>query len=337
MSPQSQPLQAALCERLAQAKSLGDGYTIAPSLDGFLAQLRDPKTIGFIDGGNVTVVELGRDSQPLTSPIVVLTDEPLPTAVGWLGHCGWVAHVIASAMLDSAIIDEHLENVIRTLASSRKPRLLDWYGPSIDGRRIRLTHANRRDARIDKMTEFFTEKNVGSRTIQLLRDGAEELLTNAFYNAPVAAGIISQAVSRTQDVTLPSDSACDLAYGCRDDLAIVRVRDPFGSLSRARLVEVLNRCAQSNMQVRVDETMGGAGLGMWRIFSGATFVAVSVIKGVQTEIMVGVAKRAAAKARPFAFHLYFRDAEKKRFWQVARDDTSKMLVNHSVMIAAKSK
>ena len=45
------------------------------------------------------------------------------------------------------------------------------------------------------------------------------------------------------------------------------------------------------MKVEVDETMGGAGLGMWRIFSGASFVAVSVLKHRHTEVLVGVAKR----------------------------------------------
>src|SRR5262249_45716732 len=143
-----------------------------------------------------------------------------------------------------------------------KPRLLDWLGPTANGRRIRLTHASSRAARIEKMSDFFDANGVGSRTLQLLRDAAEELLTNAFYDAPVAAGRLKKPVSRTQDISLPDDSACDLAYACRDDLAIVRVRDPFGSLSRRRLVEVLSRCARSDMKVEVDETMGGAGLGM---------------------------------------------------------------------------
>jgi hypothetical protein len=127
-----------------------------------------------------------------------------------------------------------------------------------------------------------------------------------------------------------------MVYGCREDLAIVRVRDPFGSLSRRRLVEVLSRCARSGMEVEVDETMGGAGLGMWRIFSGASFVAIVVVKNRHTEILVGVAKRAAAGPRPFAFHLFFSDGGRRRFWKLADDESSKPAVNKSVTIVSRS-
>jgi hypothetical protein len=200
-----------------------------------------------------------------------------------------------------------------------------------------LTHSSKRVARLERMGEFFESKAVSPRTTQLLRDAAEELLTNAFYDAPVAAGAMKKPVSRTQDIALPDDSACDLAYGCREDLAIVRVRDPFGSLSRRRLVEVLSRCARTDMKVEVDETMGGAGLGMWRIFSGASFVGISVVKSQHTEVLVGIAKRATPGPRPFAFHLFFREDGKRRFWKLSDEETSKPSINKSMVIVAKSK
>ena len=79
----------------------------------------------------------------------------------------------------------------------------------------------------------------------------------------VQAGALKQPISRTQDVSLSDDSACDMVYGCRDDLAVVRVRDPFGSLSRSRLVEVLTRCARTDMAVEVDEASILKHLGDW--------------------------------------------------------------------------
>jgi hypothetical protein len=185
------------------------------------------------------------------------------------------------------------------------------------------------------MSEFFAANGVGSRTLQQLRDVAEELLTNAFYDAPVAAGALKRPVSRTRDISLPDDSPCELVYACREDLAIVRVRDPFGSLSRRRLVEVLSRCARTDMTVEVDETMGGAGLGMWRIFSSASFVGISVVKNRRTEVLVGGAKRAGSGPRPFAFHLFFSDSEKRRFWRPADDDSTRRILNQSVTLLSK--
>jgi hypothetical protein len=302
-----------------------------------LVATRDPKTVAFLDRTTVpAVAEVAHIGLP--NPVIAICDEPIQTAIGWLQPHPWISHVLSASMLDHPIIDEHLENVLRTLTSKAMPRLLDWLGPTVSGRRIRLTHASRRVERLDRMSDWFGTQGVGSRTMEQLRDSAEELLTNAFYDAPVAAGVFKKPVSRTQDVALPDDSACDLAYGCRNDLAIVRVRDPFGSLSRRRLVEVLMRCSRTDMQVEVDETMGGAGLGMWRIFTAASFVGVSVVKGHHTEILVGIAKRGGPGPKPFAFHFFFKDSERRRFWKLADEETSKPTVNKSVMIVtSKSK
>jgi hypothetical protein len=324
-----------LRERLSSAR-LKSPPLVVNSVKEFLEATRDPKTVSFLDRASMEIVGTVNHVS-LPGPIITVCDEPLQTAVGWLQPQPWLSHVVSAAMLEHPMAEEHLENVLRTLTAGGQPRLLDWLGPTVAGRRIRLTHASRREARIERMSEFFESNNVGTRTLQLLRDAAEELLTNAFYDAPVAAGAMKQPVSRTQDVALPDDSACDLAYGCRDDLAIVRVRDPFGSLSRRRLVEVLTRCARTDMKVEVDETMGGAGLGMWRIFSGASFVAISVVKNRHTEVLVGIAKRAMSGPRPFAFHFFFSEGGKRRFWKMSDEETSKPSLNKSVMIVAKTK
>jgi hypothetical protein len=332
----SEPLLRPLQARLAsQRLDLGSRTKIVGSVKEYLDATRSGKTVSFLDRTTIPLVANVADGGAPPGAVVAICDEPLQTAVGWLQPYPWICHVMSATMLEHPIAEEHLENVTRTLGAGDRPRLLDWLGPTVIGRRIRLTHASSRVERLEKMTDFFQNAGVGARTLQQLRDAAEELLTNAFYDAPVAAGALKRPVSRTQDISLPDDSPCDLAYACRDDLAIVRVRDPFGSLSRRRLVEVLSRCARTDMQVEVDETMGGAGLGMWRIFSGASFVGIVVVKNRRTEILVGVAKRAPAAPRPFAFHLFFTDIGKRRFWKLADDDSSKLAINQSVTIVPK--
>ena len=190
--------------------------------------------------------------------------------------------------------------------------------------------------RLERMTAFFEAKGVSGRTIEQLRDVAEELLTNAFYDAPVAAGALKQPISRTQEVALNDDHACDMVYGSRDDLAVVRLRDPFGSLSRARLVEVLTRCARTDMGVEVDESMGGAGLGLWRIFSVASFVALAVVQNRYTEFLIGIGKRGGARPRSFAFHLFFRDHARGRRWRLLDSDSTKPNINKSVTIVPET-
>jgi len=332
-----------MSERLARVLSerLSSGPKLVTSAQELLDTRRDAKTILFVDDTTLgdldrTAVELGISVDQLApGPVIGICDEPLQTAVGWLAH-PWLSHVVSATMLQHPMSAEHLSNVLSTIISGERPRLLDWLGKTVAGRRVRLAQASRRVVRLERMAEYFEGRGVGARTIQQLRDVAEELLTNAFYDAPVSAGLLQQPISRTQDVSLPDDSACDMVYGCRDDLAIVRVRDPFGSLSRSRLVEVLARCSRTDMGVEVDETMGGAGLGLWRIFSTASFVAVSVVDHRYTEFLVGIGKRAASAQRPYAFHLFFRTHGKTiRRWKLIDPDTSTSTVNSSVTLATK--
>lgn len=329
----------------AYARSLRERFGSATSVVSSahdLLNIRDTNAVAFMDG--TTLAELARSAIALgvpvdqlvpPTPVIAICDEQLRTSIGWLAAYPWLSHVMNADMLGHPLATEHLRNVMTTLTGNTRPRLLDWLGDTMDGRRVRLVNASKRATRLERMSDYLGGKGVGGRTIQQLRDVAEELLTNAFYDAPVAAGVIEQPISRTQDVLLSDDGACDMVYGSRDDLAVVRVRDPFGALSRARLVEVLTRCARTDMAVEVDETMGGAGLGLWRIFSVASFVAISVIHGRSTEFLVGISKRAAG-LRPYAFHLFFREYGRPvRRWKLLDAESTKPSVNNSVSIVSK--
>lgn len=307
MNPES-PLSSLLGEKLnADVVYTGD-------IDQFLAELAR-SGVGIVDETTLSALD---STAPLPAPVIVLCSGTLPSSIQWLSAYRWLSHVISGSMLAHPMGGEHLENVLKSVLRTDKPRLIEWLAPNVTGRRVRLAHAGKRADRLDRMAEFLSERGIGQRSIQALRDAGEELLTNAFYDAPVAAGALDQPISRTQDVMLPDDCACDMVYGSHEDLAVVRVRDPFGSLSRDRLVQVLTRCAQSDMQVQVDESMGGAGLGLWRIFTAASFVSVAVVSQRHTEFLVGIGKRTPGP-KPFAFHLFFREGKRPRQWRLVDD------------------
>ncbi|MCX5748551.1 MAG: hypothetical protein NT062_39385, partial [Proteobacteria bacterium] len=208
----SKPLQHMLCERT--------GGIVVSSAKEFLDATRDPKMVSFVDD---TTLEIIAEIDHVTIPgtIIAICDESLQNAVN-LFQYPWLSHVVSKAMLEHPMAELHFPNILQSIGGTNL-RLLDWLEPTVTGRRVRLTHANKRVARLERMSEFFEGKGIGKRHIELLQNVAEELLTNAFYDAPVAAGAL-KPVSRTEDVALPDDSACDLAYGCRDDLVFVRVR-----------------------------------------------------------------------------------------------------------------
>ncbi|MDX2093475.1 MAG: hypothetical protein SFX73_36865 [Kofleriaceae bacterium] len=333
----SDPSLHSLGEKIASGGGtpIAKAGTTVSSLEEFIRATRNERTISFVDAG--TLPELARVGATLPSAIIGIATDTLASAVAWLQPYPWLSHVVSASTFDHPMASWHFENLIATFNADAKPRLLDWLGPEVAGRRIRLAKSNKRADRLERMGDFLDSKGVGSRTITQLRDSAEELLTNAFYDAPVSAGAFKDPISRTLEVTLPDNLACDLAYGCRDDLAIVRVKDPFGSLTRKRLTEVLMRCSRTDMGVEVDESMGGAGLGMWKVFSSASFVAISVVAHRHTEILVGVAKRAPGQ-RPFAFHLFFYDGAKPRSWTALNEDPVRAAtLNNSVLLAVKAR
>lgn len=330
----AEPLQRALVKRLSgtfESKLV----RVVSSVQELTAATRD-SAVAFLDTAALAEVAAATRGPISVPTIAIVEEDPRRAAVACLQKYPGLMHVIGASMLEQEVASEHIANVMRTLQTTTTPRLLDWMDDSVRGRRTRLTHSSKRIERLERMGEFLTTNGVGDRTVEHLRDVAEELLTNAFYDAPVAAGVIKRPISRTEDVALPAERACDIAYGCRDDLAMVRVRDPFGSLTHARVLEVLGRCASTAMDVKVDESMGGAGLGLWRIVSVASFLGICVVKGQCTEFLVGVLTKRSVAAKPFALHLFFREGPKRRFWRFVDEDSSKgPSLNKSVTIVAK--
>ena len=185
-------------------------------------------------------------------------------------------------------------------------KVVEWLKPKEAGRRVRLTHASRRGERLERMSEFFTSRGVATATVALLRDAAEGLLTYVFYEAPIAASPTkAAAIDRKREVALPEDLACDMVYGFRDDLAIVRVKDPFGALSRQWFVDSIARRARGASPGESDGPIDRAALDLWRVLSVASVVVISVIKNQYSEIYVGIPKQ-ESQPHPFAVHLFFK-------------------------------
>lgn len=305
-------------------RHLPDEPQLVSSPDEFLAARRDANTVAFLDAEALsTLDEYARQhasaperrkllSALTTGPTVGVCDEPLATAIGWLPMRPWLSHVMSGSMFEGKLAGTRVAEAMKL---SERRDLRDWLKPH-EGRRVRLTHASRREQRLDRMIEFFKAQGVDTRSSVGLRELANELLVNAFYEGPLAAGVVKQRIERGRDVALPDDLACDVAYGLRDDLAIVRVRDPFGALSRERLVEVLTHRTRT---------------GLWRVFSDAMIVTVSVNAYHYTQVLVAVPIKAVSHP-PYAFHLFFKKGAREGTWKLISEDTGSPLANTSVTL-----
>lgn len=304
----SKALAAKVAERLPEPAR------IVGSAQEFLDAPRDARTPSILDGQ--TLVELDTLASSLASPDDILARRKLVnsvalgpviaicadhTGVGLLVDHPWLCHLMSADTLEHPMAAPHLRELLATFTAGSVPRLTDWMQA---GRRIRLTHASSRTERLSRMCEFFTSNGVGAPEIARLRDVGDELLTNAFYNAPYVAGAAPKPISRDQDVAVPADLACELVYGSSANLAIVRVRDPFGSLDRPRFVSA---------------TAQGDKSGLGRLIANAALIGVSVVNDRHTEMLVGIAK--SGRAVPFALHLFFRGGPRRRVWKSLDGDT----------------
>jgi len=117
---------------------------------------------------------------------------------------------------------------------------------------------------------------------------AEEFLTNALYNAPVdSQGQASFAqLPRSQSVTLPSHQPVSLRLGMDENRIGISVTDPFGTLSRERVLAELARCFHMDF-AEVARKAGGAGVGLYTVFLSASHFIINLAPGRSTE-MIGL-------------------------------------------------
>lgn len=265
---------------------------------------------------------------PIVGILDAATTKTLSTIVNVIGRYPKVTHLIAAPLLSTPLGRTHLRTLVDRLAGGAEHELLD--SASV-GRVAMLTQSSRRTARFERMHDYFAKQGMSSRTITAIYEVAEELVMNALYNAPSEAGFFKAPISRMEEVTLPPDRACEISYGIEGGNAFVRLRDTFGALRHERLLEVLARCNKQG-SVALDESRGGAGLGVWRVLQAATTIAITVIPGRLTDILIRMTPKQGKSAKQLlALDLFFLpDSDKKNDALLLSQDDS--LIDHSIMI-----
>ena len=269
------------------------------------------------------------DAELTGIPIVAIMDdspEMLPRLVRSLNAYPWLSHGMAHTLLFQPRAKAHLARFVERLAMGTEPGMLG------EARVALLARASHRASRFERIRTFFSQRGVSGRTIDRISEVLEELVTNALYDAPLEAGYFKSSVERTEDVDLPPTLACEISYGLDDTLAYIRVRDPFGALTRTRMLSVLNRC--NAVGVELDESRGGAGLGLWRVFSVASTVTVTVDPGRLTEILVSIATKDKRAAGAVAVDLFFAPTVSARRPRVTDDEQD--LLDHSITLVRAS-
>jgi len=161
------------------------------------------------------------------------------------------------------------------------------------------------------VSEFAYSLGCNERVVEMIESVADELVTNAIYNAPRAPdGTAKYAkLSRRESVELDDHEVGTLQFACDGDYIAISQTDPFGSLTRDTVVSYLNRCLVKGPD-QFSDNSGGAGIGLFRVFQSLSKFVVNIDPGRKTEVISLVDLRLSMRRFRQAgksFHIFVAD------------------------------
>lgn len=213
---------------------------------------------------------------------VLWTAEPLKRSLRYLVETTAINHVLARKDFDSAPRAWEALLVARRMSGQGAPPLaayLDW-GASMQDIAVRTTAD--RDSAVAQVQMFVGTLQLPKRIAEMFGELAHELLMNAMYDAPVdPSGTPKYAGDRKAAITLTDIEAPVVRIGTDGTLLVFQVRDPFGRLERRHVVDGLTRGLAGG---EMDQSHGGAGLGMMVCHNASSALFFDVVKGRSTEV-----------------------------------------------------
>lgn len=102
---------------------------------------------------------------------------------------------------------------------------------------------------------------------------ADELLTNAIFNAPFVDMVNSEsgAPRANPNVGMSDGKSGEFFCGADEDRIVIGCRDPYGRLNVRKLLEKVRKCYETSVAENMNMTSrGGAGIGSYMIFNSST-------------------------------------------------------------------
>lgn len=139
---------------------------------------------------------------------------------------------------------------------------------------------------LDEADEFASSFGLRKRFRAALVAVADELLTNAVYNAPRDANgkPLYAHEPRTTRIELSPEEEVEFAI-CSDGTMVgVGVTDVFGTLDEALILDYLKKCFRRG-EDQIDDKAGGAGLGIYWAFANVSHLVFNLAPAKRTEVI----------------------------------------------------
>lgn len=213
------------------------------------------------------------------------TAEPARRAMRYLTESPSISNLCGRKDFESSPRPWELLMVSRRLLAEQHaavvPReaFVDWGHTAFE----QVVHSSaERDAAVATIQDRVSALQVPRRVAEMFGELAHELIMNAMYDAPVdAQGRPKYAANRKAELRL-EDRECPTVWLATDGSRLVlQVSDPFGRLQRTHVVNGLARGLSGG---EMDQSHGGAGLGMMMCHNSAALLVFDVRRGIRTEV-----------------------------------------------------
>lgn len=275
-------LRVAACAG-AEVLTEADPSRVVPQVAAF-----QPRTVLFhVDhGGPAALLLLRRIHQVCPDADLILMAHPSPPEnMRALLDEPWFSHLLA---LDSPWLMADLGATLAKLHGA-DPFGLTCYLPW--GTRVvthRVTGSADKAHVFDRIEEFMGAMGIGGRIVRHLHAIADELLMNAIYDAPLDAQGQPRYAARPRGevVKLEPHEQPTIRFGSDGRRFGISISDPFGGLTPELLRRYISKGLRRESD-QIDTKPGGAGLGLYMLFSSLHTLCLNLSPGRCTE-MVGL-------------------------------------------------
>jgi hypothetical protein len=161
-----------------------------------------------------------------------------------------------------------------------------YFGWGVETTSTRIRLSDEKGAVVQSAVNFAADLDVHPRLVEKFATAADELITNAFYNAPVDAyGRPRFAhLPRSTPVELPPQEAVVVTTCCDGQTLGVSIVDSFGAMTREQSLHSLVNCLRNEGE-RPDRNKGGAGIGLYMTFDSLNQLVLNLAPGRKTEVI----------------------------------------------------
>ncbi|HJZ88909.1 MAG TPA: hypothetical protein VKN99_27240 [Polyangia bacterium] len=177
--------------------------------------------------------------------------------------------------------------------------------------RVHVVDSREKPRYVQQVSDYAARLGCNPRTIELVETIVDEVVTNAIFNAPRDPdGKPKYAhLNRREPVTLATTEQAELLFACDGGYIGVAQVDPFGALTQDTVVGYLNRCLVKGPR-QVEEKLGGAGIGLFRVFQSLSKFVINIEPNHRTEVIALIDLRLTMKKFkqfPKSFHIFVQE------------------------------